>query len=214
MTPETVARLEALNRRFYDDVADEFSATRRSPWPGWTKLMQRTGSVLSVLDAGCGNGRFRELAGDADYLGVDTAEALMPDGPSFLAGDIHAAPWGTRRFELVVAFGVMHHVPSNARRLDLIRTLAAASDRWLVVTAWRFDPARAVDWSRAGVEASDVDEGDYVLPFGHTDALRYCHLASDSEVQSWIDASGFDLGDDFLSDGRDGASNRYLVLRR
>ncbi len=214
MTPETVARLEALNRRFYDEAADEFSATRRSPWPGWARLLEQTGPVASVLDAGCGNGRFRAEVASAAYLGVDTAEALIPDDPAFLAGDIHAAPWRDRRFELVVAFGVMHHVPSAERRVELIRSLAAASERWLAITAWRFDPARAVDWSRAGVDRAEVDDGDYVLPFGHTDALRYCHLATDAEVRSWVEASGFGLEDDFLSDGRDGASNRYLVLRR
>jgi hypothetical protein len=64
------------------------------------------------------------------------------------------------------------------------------------------------------VSVFDVDEGDYLLPFGDTDELRYCHLASDDEVDEWIEATGFEVEADFESDGRDAASNRYVVLTR
>jgi tRNA (uracil-5-)-methyltransferase TRM9 len=207
--PRVVARLEALNAEFYDRVAADFSATRQSPWPGWHRVLERAGPVRSVLDVGCGNGRFAALLpDDVEYVGVDPCAALLAEVPPHhetLLGGWSERPWGTRTFDLVVAFGLTHHVASAARRRALISTLRAASHGRVAVTAWRFDPARAVGWD--GVPAEALEDGDYFLGFGHGDAVRYCHLVSDAELEGWFD----DVLDDFVSDGRDGASNRYCV---
>lgn len=216
MDAETVARLEALNAAFYDAVATEFSATRRAPWPGWARVVDRIGPVHSVLDVGCGNGRFLgALPEGVEYVGVDPCAALLADVPrrdgvSIVQGGWAERPWGARRFDLVVAFGLLHHVPSRARRAELIATLRSASTAFVAITAWRVDPSRAVPWSRVGVDRSAVEDGDYVLPFGRSsNALRYCHAIDDAEIDGWFD----EVVDTFEADGRDGRSNRYVVAR-
>ncbi len=215
MDRETVARLEALNAAFYDAVAETFSATRRAPWPGWARVLDRVGPIGSVLDVGCGNGRFLASLPDAvRYVGVDPCAALRAevprrDGVEVLAGGWADRGWGARTFDLVVAFGLLHHVPSRSRRAELIEALRGASRGFVAVTAWRVDPARAVAPSRAGLSPDALEPNDHLLTFGHEDALRYCHAIDDEEIDGWFD----DVIDTFESDGRDGRSNRYVVAR-
>ena len=85
MTPQTQSALLALNRRFYEQVAHHFDATRQSWTPGlWAILpyFKAAGKERpTVLDVGCGNGRFARLleeAGiDAFYTGVDGSSSLL-----------------------------------------------------------------------------------------------------------------------------------------
>lgn len=54
----TIQRLNAINREFYRVTAREFDQTRGAAWPGWERLLPYLHPPLSVLDVGCGNGRF------------------------------------------------------------------------------------------------------------------------------------------------------------
>ena len=58
MNIETINRLNAINHAFYATVADDFDQTRGTAWPGWQRLLPHLPMPLSVLDVGCGNGRF------------------------------------------------------------------------------------------------------------------------------------------------------------
>jgi tRNA (uracil-5-)-methyltransferase TRM9 len=163
--PRTISTLNAINRRFYEERAAEFSATRERPWTGWTELLDRVEPLLtrppSVLDVGCGNGRFArflEQRGlspfsywgiDASLLALDEARSRFGarDDRFFLRHDFVEAEFpvpaelSQKLFDLVAVFGVLHHVPGRLERLSLARKLARklASGGVLVLTAWRFD---------------------------------------------------------------------------
>ena len=85
MDPLTQDRLLALNRRFYDQAAQHFDATRQWWSPGLRAILPyfRTAGKekLSVLDVGCGNGRFARLLEEsgifASYTGVDGSKSLL-----------------------------------------------------------------------------------------------------------------------------------------
>ena len=85
MDPLTQDSLLSLNRRFYEQAAQHFDATRQSWPPGLRAILPyfRTAGKerLSVLDVGCGNGRFARLLEEAgisaSYTGVDGSRSLL-----------------------------------------------------------------------------------------------------------------------------------------
>src|SRR4051812_30515699 len=101
MDTETINRLNAINRAFYTTVADDFDQTRGAAWPGRQRLLPYLPLPLSVLDVGCGNGRFALFLHDnlaagqprhnADapllsYHGLDSNPALLAHAHNALAG--------------------------------------------------------------------------------------------------------------------------------
>jgi SAM-dependent methyltransferase len=85
----------------------------------------------SVLDIGCGNGRYlatlRERGHRGYLVGADlsvgmlrTARPAMGDGP-LLVSDAQALPFATGSFDAVLAMHMMYHVPDRARALGEIR---------------------------------------------------------------------------------------------
>jgi SAM-dependent methyltransferase len=98
MDRATRLALNAVNSEFYTRVASEWSETRRTPWPGFARVLAqiRARSVadadaaqgeasdmpLRVLDVGAGDGRFAAYLrdayrGDVDYCGVDASSDLL-----------------------------------------------------------------------------------------------------------------------------------------
>ncbi len=226
MKPETIERLLALNAAFYQASAEGFSATRRTPWPGWTRLLDRFRAPISVLDLGCGNGRFfaelgrRGLAGA--YLGVDTSEALIaiarrahPEARFERADAL--APAAGETFELCVAFGLLHHLPSFVLRERFVRSLGPrmVEGGTACLTFWRFAERarferRIAPWD----PGDDVEPGDHLLRFGGDRSLRYCHHASDAEIDRLVTATGLKEVDRYAADGETEDLNLYSVLVR
>lgn len=48
----------------YNEIADHFSSTRYSAWPGVTKFINSMNAYSSMLDVGCGNGKYLNLRKD------------------------------------------------------------------------------------------------------------------------------------------------------
>lgn len=86
MNPETIKRLNALNHAFYAAVADDFDQTRGTAWPGWQRLLPHLPMPLSVLDVGCGNGRFALFLHD-NLVPADQQAITTPS--SSIAGLLH-----------------------------------------------------------------------------------------------------------------------------
>ncbi len=182
MSPENQSALRAVNRRFYDRFAFEFDSSRERPWPGWKRVADRVGppelgkrnqapALATVLDVGCGNGRFGAFlagrTGGLSYLGVDGCPGLLRAAAGRLDGLLEASELrrldvleadldralGGRRFDLIALFGVLHHLPGNDARRRLLQRLG----RWLTpagvlaASIWRLDQTprfarRVVPW--------------------------------------------------------------------
>ena len=245
MNEATVQLLNALNAKFYAAQAQEFNDTRAHPWAGFTRVLGHVGApVLSVLDVGCGNARLLPVlraryGAGLHYLGLDASEPLLAlarqrsdDADArFLHGDFvradpaHVLPSGA--YDLVSVFAVLHHVPTEARRLALLRAAVArlAKAGVLAFTLWRFDTdprfaSRCVPPSQARLDAghtladNDLDAGDYLLRWGSGEnALRYCHFIDEAELGRLLVGVGLTLIERFRADGAGDALNEYLVLR-
>lgn len=233
MNEAIITRLNELNREFYRVTAASFDRSRSQPWPGWDPLVSRLRAPLRVLDVGCGNGRFGRflfdrLGASVCYHGVDNSPALLDRARDELAGldvrllegDIITQPLPDRDYDLVVLFGVIHHVPGAQQRQNLLRTLATrvALGGLLAFAAWRFWEyerfrRRITPWPADLVDA--VEPHDYLLDWQRdVQALRYCHYVDDAEHEVLIRATGLAHLMTYRADGHTDDANCYSILKR
>lgn len=242
MKTQTIQHLNDINREFYATTAEDFDQTRGRAWAGWVRLTEYIDAPLSVLDVGCGNGRFgvflaQALDGRIRYHGVDNNQQLLDYASDALAPfanvkttlqalDVVADPLPQEKYELVVLFGVIHHVPGTDNRQQFIAELAKRVKHggMLAFAAWRFYEyerfrERLVPWSDdvipAGMEDVELEEHDYLLDWRRGErALRYCHYVDDAELDTLVHASNMREVTRYRADGSDNAMNAYVVLKK
>jgi tRNA (uracil-5-)-methyltransferase TRM9 len=204
-------------------------------------------TTLRVLDVGCGNARFaayldtalEPLGLDFSYSGVDACPALLDQARAriparvlsrFSQADLVAESLDTALprgpFDLVCAFGLLHHIPGRERRRELVRAFAdrLAPGGVVAVTAWRFErferfQRHRVPWeaynanSETPIPRDQLEPGDHLMRWGDgSGPPRYCHFADESETTEWVESLPLEPLDRFRADGREGALNEYLVL--
>ena len=251
MDTPTRKALNAINLAFYARHAEAFSDTREHPWPGWDRVLARfaerepeaAGAVSRVLDFACGNGRFAGHLADRhptaiDYCGVDASAPLLREAQKrcqplaraklveadwVLEATANAIPTGP--FDLVVAFGALHHVPGFEARREIVRALAerVAPGGLLAIAFWRFGaPEHAERFAVRmaplretapcyGFDPGDLEAGDHLLRWGDA-SHRYCHYSDDTEIEALLAGLALERVDSFLADGRGGNLNRYELL--
>jgi hypothetical protein len=80
--------------------------------------------------------------------------------------------------------------------------------------------ARVQPWSVAGIDESELEEGDWLLDWRYRaggglekPGLRYVHLFNREELAGLAAASGFEILTEFESDGKEGRLALYQVWR-
>jgi SAM-dependent methyltransferase len=235
MDAETAQRLNQLNQDFYTITAPHFHQSRGAAWFGWEKLLPHIPSTdpLMVLDVGCGNGRFGLFLADnlsqaIHYHGLDSSSELLTYAKEDLQGqvatlhleqhDVVSQPVDCGSYDLVVLFGVIHHVPGREQRLALVKSLAGrvVPGGVFAFAAWRFYEYprfrdRIVTWP----EDFDVEDHDYLLDWrSGVEALRYCHYVDDEEHQKLVNATGLRELVSYRADGKSGDQNLYSILAK
>ncbi|HSF82457.1 MAG TPA: class I SAM-dependent methyltransferase [Anaerolineales bacterium] len=176
---------------------------------------------------------------DGIYVGLDSSESLIsiarqrfdPNYQAiFLNADLSTLEWDKPLktipdlvlrppYDRIFAFAVLHHLPGNAIREQLfqkIRTLLSANGHF-IHSEWQFlnSPRlrkRIQPWERAGLNALDVDPGDFLLDWRQGGSgLRYVHHFSLEELQELASRTGFDIRETFYSDGEGGNLAIYQV---
>lgn len=169
-----------------------------------------------------------QIPAGCTFRSVDILDELAEYGvlPASVAGAPH---------DLSACFGFMHHVPGFELRCRVLQALAAATKPGgiIVVSFWQFmnderlaaKAKRLTQAVRSGelcpqLETEALDEGDFFLDWqSDGSVLRYCHHTEDKEISQLIEAanaSGANLHelDRYAADGRSGALNRYVILKR
>jgi SAM-dependent methyltransferase len=242
MRSDVLQTLRRVNDSFYQTFGEPFAETRQRLQPGVLRALERLGDEASVLDLGCGNGgvarHLLEQGQLGSYLGVDNSPILLAqaastvDDPrvSFLEVDLMEPEWevqmadnpfGQARFDRVLCFAVLHHIPGREARLALLRPVRRLLETQgqLHLSTWDFLSSprlqtRVVPWEELGLTAEDVDPGDYLLDWrrGGT-GLRYVHHFTQDELQGLARETDFEVLETYSSDGENGRLGVYQAWR-
>ena len=245
----TAAELLEINRRFYSEFGPAFAATRRRIQPGVSRVLESIPRDVSSdwLDLGCGSGALGQIwAGQGrsgSYTGLDFSGPLLEEAkkvtaslstdqmtlryiPGDLMDSIWPVPFGTERFDGVLAFASLHHIPGRENHMRIFRQvhdLLRPGGRF-IFSVWQFQNSpklmrRVQPWSAAGIDPDVLEPGDTLLDwrFALPDnecktGQRYVHLFSENELEELVAESGFVLRNHFYSDGAEGNLALYFEL--
>lgn len=235
MTPQTAQILRHLNAQFYRSLADSFAASRAAPQPGFALLLDWLPVPAdTLLDVGCGNGRFghyllaqqriRQVTGvDFSAELLQKARALLPQA-TFIQGDMTQPGFlaSLGQFDTIACLAAMQHVPGRANRLALLQELAAhlrAHGR-IFLANWQFmssprQQRKLRPWSEIGLTPADVEPDDYLLTWQRDGfGLRYVCQIDEAETTALATQAGLRILHQFRSDGQEGDLSLYTVLQK
>ena len=199
-------------------------------------------TALKIADIGCGNGRFAlmldSLGQDVWYTGIDgnqhllslaceQTEELSHVTTRYYKADLANAQWmeyaeTSIQYDMIVCLATIQHMPGYDLRRRLMADLASllTQDGLLAVSAWQFLESerfrqRLVDWHEIGLDASDVESGDALLPWKQgAYALRYVHQIDEIEMSRLVSDNDLVVKDTYRADGKEGNLNLYALLAR
>ena len=235
MNSSQIKEIIKLNNNFYEKNALEFSSSRLYPWKGWFKLRSILNSLsdnsVSILDMGCGNGRFLDFLykniqmEHITYHGIDNSAFLLKVANSnvkcqlsniqFKSGDIfNLENLPDTKFDIVVAFGVTHHIPDNKFRLKWFKQISklVKENGYLIFSFWYPDNTKLLNETLEGFEV-----GDYLMNWGKNNTRRYVHLYSEHELQkikSEILKQHFSLLESYINDIKKDSYNFYHIFKK
>ncbi len=249
MDKEVIHKINALNREFYQTFSDSFSSTRYQVQPGVGRILQTIPSGSAILDLGCGNGNIlKELAKmnfNGSYFGVDFSEALIQNSRQVYKGlgekttfradfsvfDLVQATWdvlpNAGRWEIVLAFAVLHHIPGEEVRKRVfqnVRTLLKPAGKF-IFSVWQPQNSQRMakrfqNWGRIGLREADVEQGDVLLDWKAEEiksdrrGYRFVHIFDQAELEKLAAETGFSINDSFYSDGKEGNIGFYQVWKK
>lgn len=208
---------------------------------------------LNVLDIGCGNFRFERFLleslkkTDIRAVCIDTckdfiemADFASHQNLSVLTSNtdvVTALQNGSltdsienmmpeNRFDLSVAFGFMHHVPTFSLRAALLEKMVECTRQHGIIACsfWQFaNDQRLKEKALAATRISansgraefDIANGDYAMFWQNDETqIRYCHHFLEEEIDSLLESitSFTKVIARFSSDGKNNNLNEYVIL--
>ena len=147
------------------------------------------GSTDSVLEIGCGQGAgaaiIDDLFGPRRYVGIDLdpkmvrrarKRARVPADAEFLEGDVSSLEFPDADFDLVVDFGIVHHVPNWRDALSEVHRVLKVGGEFL------FEDLSVETWER-GIG----------IPFKRLTDHPYEQMFTKREFVGALEALGFDV---------------------
>jgi len=243
MREEVINLLTNLNRTFYDELAEVFAASRGAGEPGLERVLTQMQPRARVLDLGCGQGRVAAmLPAGCEYVGMDFSTEMLAIAersannmenverssivPRFIAGDLLEPDWPASLpsgyYDWIILRAVLHHIPGVENRQAVVRRAVEhlAPYGRLLLANWQFLEIerlhrRLLSWDVIGLQADDVEPGDYLLDWQREGyGIRYVHLIDEDEMLSLAERAGLTIETLFRADGHNNNLTLYAVLRK
>jgi tRNA (uracil-5-)-methyltransferase TRM9 len=248
MNLSTAQTLLKLNKTYYDTAGNFWNNDPLYSWDGWelllghiTKLILAKGTTITVLDIGAGNGRwFHYLTRKFPevtwvYTAIDSSDFGRSgygetDNVTFIHADIFDGQWVQSQYDLVVAFGVLHHVPGKELQHRFLQQfLDSLSENGLgVFTTWQYirlnrlrkrvlhGEVRAQLCNELGIDEVELTEQDNFLSWVKgVEAVRFSHYFDTKEVCELLSKfPNLTLIERFFADDRTQNRNEYFVVNK
>lgn len=131
-----------------------------------------------------------------------------------------ALPIEPGTFNLITAFGLMHHIETFEARKQILKYSIDVLSKigFLVVTYWQFGAlARYNDKIVKRNPKNSKDrfaENDFTLSFGTSGANRFCHFTSNQEIEELEKGLNLRVVASFHADGREDNENFYRIYAK
>lgn len=195
-------------RQVYRSIATEFSNSRSQPWKEFEIFASFIQDESSVLDLGCGNGRFYHYLTaheqlQIEYTGIDfTPEFLQIAKDRYPKAHFEEQDISNidlrETFDVVACIAAFHHLPSRKLRLRCLKKIAEHmhEDGILLLSVWnlwqwRFVGAHVKAFFRWAFSGFRGDRRGLMIPFGKEKLKRYYHAFFVFEVKQLLNSSGF-----------------------
>ena len=197
----------------YDEFAETFSNSRKNHhWPEvdfFLSEMQKSW-VKSILDIGCGNGRFIEQAEKEGfsiwkYLWVDSSLGMIEQARKlhweyrFEVGDMSKLEkWGDAemiwKYDVILFLASFHHLENREDRLQVLRDIKPylAPHGQIYMTNWNLLEQERYTKSHRGGGDFDIKIGEYT---------RYYHGFTLLELDSLFRECGYTIMENRVFEG-------------
>ena len=194
----------------YNLIAREWDLSRNRPSKIKINLIRDIKHKAKVLDIGCGNALMLPfvLEKNAFYFGLDISENLIEIAENkyakeikggkakFIAGQATNLPFENKKFDFIISFAALHHIPSKKLRkvfFEEIKRVLKPNAR-AKITVWNLYNKWANDRFQTGVRLAENKSGDIIIPWKATQGKiieRYLHQFSKEELLSLAEDAGF-----------------------
>jgi len=220
MDKQTQKNLLDIVKKNYDEVAEEFSETRRKEiWPELVKLAESVKDGDRVLDVGCGNGRLLDALRKKQivYLGLDSSKKLIHNaqalhiGYAFREGDIlDLSRVPEFDFDHVFCVATLQHIPGRNLQIDALKQLKnkIKNSGRIVLTTWNLWGAEQNKkkpykkwvwkfWLLKLIKKNRMDFGDIIFDWknsqGERVSQRYYHAFRKGELKAIFKKAGLKI---------------------
>ncbi len=261
MTQITIDKLNKINKDFYSRISKYWNNKDNAAWFGWNTLLlimqeQFTGKKeVWILDLGCGNARFATFVLTyfpdiiINYVGIDTDPQFLENGQErnkndfgsfeLIKCDLIKDNWQNKisnefksqKFDLVVLFGILHHIPSFESRQNLLNQAVQMLNHngQIIFTGWRFlDKSRLkkrvispkhLFYHHAlnffDLNSDELEDNDYLLDWVKYEySIRYAHYISIEEAENMAEFVHLQIIKHFMDDSPQRDQNNYWVCQK
>ena len=182
-------------KNVYEIIANDFNRTRYSYWDYVYNFMNSIETNSSLLDLGCGNGKYLGVRNDLELYALDNCDNLIkivnvkyPLVKTFIS-DVTTTPFEDNKFDNIISIAVIHHLSSEERRLEMIKEIIRIlkPNGQALITAW----ATEQTGTKTLQKSTKISENnDYLIPWEDKKnkkiSQRFYHLFVEGEFEKLL----------------------------